>query len=38
MYHALKAATALVVAGLATSALAQERGGTLNFARYDGSN
>ncbi len=38
MHHTLKAATALVVAGLATSALAQERGGTLNFARYDGSN
>lgn len=38
MHYTNRVTAALVVAGLATSAFAQDRGGTLNFARYDGSN
>lgn len=38
MHSRLRTLAALLAAGIATSAVAQERGGTLNFARYDGSN
>ena len=38
MLHKTTALAALFAAGTALPGIAQERGGTLNFARYDGSN